>query len=60
MALGKSKVIKDLSKDQIKNALMGYKNGTYGGSMKTIMQGQASTLSETQVGQLADYVSSLK
>ncbi|MEA3315138.1 MAG: hypothetical protein U9Q30_04720 [Campylobacterota bacterium] len=36
-ALGVSKVVKGMSEKEIKFALDGYKNGTYGGSMKELM-----------------------
>ena len=36
-ALGVSKIVQDMSQKQIKDALDGYKNGTYGGSMKELM-----------------------
>ena len=59
-ALGKSKVIHNLSADEIKTALHGYKNGTYGGAMKGIMKGQVRTLDDAQIDSLATYISSLK
>ncbi len=36
-ALGKSKIVKDMTKSEVSAALIGYKNGTYGNSMKGIM-----------------------
>jgi len=39
-ALGKSKVVKDMSLSQIKDALNGYKDGSYGGPMKGLMKAQ--------------------
>ncbi len=36
-ALGVSKVVQEMSQKQIKDALDGYKNGTYGSSMKELM-----------------------
>ena len=41
-AMGKSKIVKDMSKDDIVKALKGYKDGTYGGGMKAVMKGQAA------------------
>lgn len=55
-ALGKSKVIKDFTKEEIKVALNGYKDGTYGGAMKTVMQGQAKTLSEEDINLIAEKI----
>ena len=36
-ALGVSKIVKDMSQDEVRKALLGYKNGTYGGIMKGVM-----------------------
>ena len=44
-ALGKSKIVANMTKDEVSNALVGYKNGTYGGSMKGIMKGQVAKYS---------------
>jgi cytochrome c len=57
VALGKSKIIKDLSKDEIVTALTGYQNGTYGGAMKALMKGQVATLNTQQIETLAEYIS---
>lgn len=58
-ALGKSKVIKGWSAMQITDALNGYKDGTYGGTMKAVMKGQASKLSEEDIKIVSDYISKL-
>ncbi len=39
-ALGKSKIVAKMQRTDVIKALTGYKNNTYGGSMKAIMQGQ--------------------
>ncbi len=44
-ALGKSKIVKDLTKAEVTAALTGYKNGTYGGPMKGVMKGQVAKYS---------------
>jgi len=44
-ALGKSKIVADMTKDEVSNALIGYKEGTYGGSMKGVMKGQVAKYS---------------
>jgi len=44
-ALGKSKIVKDLTKAEIAEALVGYKNGTFGGPMKGVMKGQVARYS---------------
>ena len=56
VALGKSKVIKDLSKTDIVTALKGYKDGTYGGSMKGLMKGQVAKLSDADIKAIADHI----
>jgi len=56
VALGKSKVIKDLSKEQIITAIKGFKDGTYGGSMKALMKGQVASLSEADIEAVAEYI----
>ena len=59
-AMGKSKIIQNFSADEIKIALHGYQDGTYGGAMKGLMKGQVRTLNKTQIDSLATYISSLK
>jgi len=59
-AMGKSKVIAKMSSDEIKSALNGYKDGTYGGAMKGLMKGQVARLSEGDINSLATYISTLK
>ena len=49
MALGKSKVVKNMSKENIIKAIKGYKDGSYGGDMKSLMRGQVSHLSDTDI-----------
>jgi cytochrome c len=56
VALGKSKIIKDLSKEQIVTAIKGYKDGTYGGPMKALMKGQVASLSDADVEAVAEYI----
>ena len=52
-ALGKSKIVKDMSKEDIIAALKGYQAGTYGGSMKGMMAGQVKGLSEADIDAIA-------
>jgi len=52
-AMGKSKIVKDMSKEDIEKALKGYKDGSYGGAMKGIMKGQASKLSDEDIAEFA-------
>jgi len=44
-ALNKSKIVADMTKDEVTAALVGYKNGTYGGPMKGLMVGQVAKYS---------------
>jgi cytochrome c553 len=58
-ALGKSQIIAGWKEDQVKNALKGYQDGTYGKEMKAVMQGQAKGLSGAQIDALAKHISTL-
>jgi len=49
VALGKSKVVKDMTKDEVTKALQGYKDGTYGGPMKGLMKGQVARYSNDEL-----------
>ena len=48
-ALGKSKIVKEMSFKEIKDSLMGYKNGTYGDTMKALMEAQVKNLSDSEI-----------
>ncbi len=52
-AMNVSKVVKDLTKEEIVTALKGYKAGTYGGAMKAIMKGQVAKLDDAAIEALA-------
>lgn len=52
-ALGKSKIVKDMSKENIIAALKGYKDGSYGGAMKGVMKGQVEKLSDADIEAMA-------
>ena len=56
-ALGKSQIIKGWTQTKIVDALYGYKAGTYGGTMKTVMKAQAANLSDTDINAVAKYIS---
>ena len=58
-ALGKSKIIRNMNKLEIYNALTGYQNGTYGGEMKALMKGQVNGMSKTELKDLARYIDAL-
>ncbi|MCH9813413.1 MAG: c-type cytochrome [Epsilonproteobacteria bacterium] len=55
-ALGKSKVMSEMTKAEIVASLKGYKDGTYGGAMKGLMKGQVATLSDAQMQEIADLI----
>ena len=59
-ALGKSQVIKGWDAAKTVEALKGYKAGTYGGPMKTVMKGQVAALSDADMQALGDYIAGLK
>jgi len=48
-ALGKSKIVSDMTKAEVSAALIGYKKGTYGGPMKGVMKGQVAKYSEADL-----------
>ena len=52
-AMGKSKIVKDMSKEDIVAALKGYKDGSYGGAMKGVMAGQVKALSDADIEAIA-------
>ena len=51
-----SHVPANLTKAEIEKALHGYKDGTYGGPMQGLMQGQVSKLSDDDIKALANYM----
>jgi cytochrome c553 len=58
-ALRKSQVIQGWESSKVLAALQGYKDKTYGNSMKTIMEGKVKDLSAEDMKALSDYISSL-
>jgi len=58
-ALGKSKIVKNMSRANIITALKGYKNGSYGGTMKSLMFGQVQRLKNKDMDDIANYIISL-
>jgi hypothetical protein len=59
-ALAKSKIVSNLTEDEIKERLVGYKNKTYGGSMQTIMSNQVKIYSESELAQIAKQIKNIK
>jgi cytochrome c553 len=54
-ALGKSKIISEMSVADIEVALKGYKDGSYGGPMKGLMKNQVAKLSDADIAELAKH-----
>ena len=48
-ALGKSKIVSEMTKQEVSDAMVGYKNGTYGRAMKGLMKGQVAKYSEDEL-----------
>jgi cytochrome c-type protein NapB len=48
-ALGKSKIVKDMTKAEVTKSLQGYKAGTYGGAMAGVMKGQVAKYSDADL-----------
>lgn len=59
-ALNKSQVIAGWSSDKTVAALNGYKDGTYGGPLKSTMTAQVKNLDATAIATLAKYIEGLK
>lgn len=53
-AMGKSKVVKDMTAEEITTALKGYQDGSYGGAMKAMMKGQAANMTDADIKAFAD------
>ncbi|MEA1880098.1 MAG: nitrate reductase cytochrome c-type subunit [Campylobacterota bacterium] len=52
-AMGKSKIVRDMSTKEIVDAMKGYKRGTYGDTMKHMMVEQAKGLSDGDIEAMA-------
>jgi cytochrome c len=55
-ALGKSKIIKDLTKAEFVAAMKGYQDGTYGGAQKALMTAQVKGLDDATIQAIADQI----
>lgn len=55
-ALGKSKVIKDMTKADFIAAMKGYKDGSYGGAQKVLMVNQVKNLSDADIEAIANQI----
>ncbi len=59
-ALGKSEIIGKWNDEQIINAINGYQQGSYGKSMKALMQAQVKELSSEDIKVLANYITAIQ
>ncbi len=59
LALGKSRVLANLSENEIILSLIGYQNGTYGGDLKATMKPMVKNLSIDDIKELAKFIKSL-
>lgn len=55
-AMNASKKVSEMSKEEILNALIGYKEGTYGKHMKTLMQNQVAKYDKADLEKIADQI----
>ena len=56
VAMGVSKVVKDMSKEDIITALKGYRDGSYGANMKALMQGQVGSWDDAKIEVVATQI----
>ena len=56
VAMGVSKVVKEMSKEDIVTALKGYRDGSYGASMRALMQGQVSSWDDAKIKAVAEQI----
>ncbi len=55
-AMNVSKIVKEMTKEEIVTALKGYKDGSYGGAMKALMKGQVAKLDDAAIEALAEEI----
>lgn len=55
-ALNKSKIISKMSEEEILSSLTGYKDGTYGGAMKSLMKSQVMKYTDDELKEIAKYI----
>jgi len=55
VALGRSKILNEMTFQEIKDSLLGYQEGTYGGAMKAMMQTQVRNLTKEEIEALAQF-----
>jgi len=57
IALGKGKVLQGMTKENLVDAMKGYKAGTFGGAMKGLMKGQLASYDDAKIDAVAEYIS---
>lgn len=55
-ALGKSMIIKEMSKADFITAMKGYKDGSYGKDQKALMKAQVTAFSDAQIEEIASFI----
>jgi cytochrome c553 len=55
-ALGKSRIVKDMTKEEIISTMKGYRDGTYGGSMKSVMIRAVKYLNDKEIEEIANQI----
>ena len=58
-AMGYSRIVNQMSKEDIVASLNGYKNGTYGGKMNALMANQVTRLSTEEINALAETITNI-
>ena len=58
-AMGYSRIVNQMSEEDIIASMNGYKNGTYGGNMKALMAGQATKLSSEEIKAFAEMITNI-
>ena len=56
VAMGKSKVVSEMSKADVAVSLKGYRDGSYGGAMKGLMKGQVASFDDAQMDAIAEAI----
>jgi len=58
-ALGKSNVVQGLPAEEVAMRLKGYKHGTYGGAIKSVMKGQIGKYSDEEIDAFAKTINTM-
>ena len=59
-ALGTSRIVRDMSENDIIKTLNGYKNRSYGGKMKGVMEGQVRKFTDIDIKLISKEIKNLK